>query len=271
MTQDYPLVNGDKERRRLKMQAAALVPLTERMLAGAGIGPGSRVLELGCGGGDVTRLIAHRVGSAGEVLAMDRDPSQVEAAAECVLSAGHRNVKFVVAEMENFQPQGMFDAVVGRYFLLYMPNPEATIDAAVKWVRPGGCLAFLEMDFFRGVRSRIWPPASAETNQALEFIGDVLLDAGINADMATRLPSILSRHGEVEAEVSAPIQFGAASVELPLEAVRSVIPVARKLGRADADRHNVDALLSAEWASRDGHTVTIPPLSVAAWVHVNRR
>lgn len=269
MTNTYPLASSDRERRRLKMQAEALVPLTERMLAGAGIGPGSRVLELGCGSGDVTLLIANRVGPTGEVIAMDRDPSQVDAAAERLNAAGHRNVRFVVAEMDGFQqPERTFDAVVGRYFLLYMSNPEATIDRAAQWLRPGGSLAFLEMDFFRGVRSRMWPPASAETNQAIEFIGDVMLDAGINSDMAARLPSILSHHGEVQAEISAPIQFGATSVELPLEAVRSVIPTARKLGRADADRHNVDALLCAELASRNAHTVTIPPMSVAAWVRI---
>jgi len=238
------------------------------MLTGAGIGPGSQVLEFGCGGGDFTLLLAKRVGSTGEVIAMDRDQSQVEAATERLHSAGHRNVKFVVADMESFQPLRTFDAVVGRYFLLYVSNPEATIDRAVKWLRPGGSLAFLEMDFFRGVRSRIWPPASVETIQAIEFIGDVMLDAGVNPDMAARLPSILSQHGEVEAEISAPIQFGAASLELPLEAVRSVIPMARKLGRADSDHHNVDALLSAELASRDDHTVTIPPMSVAAWVRI---
>lgn len=268
MTNTYPLASTDRERRRLKMQAEALIPLTERMLTGAGIGPGSRVLEFGCGSGDVTLLIADRVGPTGEVIAMDRDPSQVEAATERLNSAGHRNVKFVVAEMEGFQPERTFDAIVGRYFLLYMSNPEATIAQAVQWLRPGGSLAFLEMDFFRGVRSRMWPPASVETSQAIEFIGDVMLDAGINSDMAARLPSILSHYGEVQAEISAPIQFGAASVELPLEAVRSVIPTARKLGRADADRHNVDALLCAELASRNAHTVTIPPMSVAAWVRI---
>jgi hypothetical protein len=124
------------------------------------------------------------------------------------------------------------------------------------------------MDFFRGVRSRIWPPAGDKTVQAIEFVGEVMLAAGIQADMAVRLPSALSRYGDVRAEASAPLQFGAASVELPLSAVRSVIPTARRLGRADADLHDVDALIAEEVAKRDKHTVTIPPLSVAAWVRV---
>ena len=102
----------------------------------------------------------------------------------------------------------------------------------------------------------------------LRLVGEVMLAAGIQADMAVRLPSALSRYGDVRAEASAPLQFGAASVELPLSAVRSVIPTARRLGRADADLHDVDALIAEEVAKRDKHTVTIPPLSVAAWVRV---
>jgi len=269
MTRDYPLESTDRERRRLRLQAEALVPLTERMLSGAGVGPGSRVLELGCGGGDVTELIARRVGPTGSVVALDRDPAQVAMATGRLHAAGHRNVEFVVSDMADHRPAGLFDAVVGRYVLIYVPDPEASVAQAARWLRPGGSLAFLEMDFFRGVRSRIWPPASNETVQAIEFIGDVMLDAGTQADMAARLPSLLSRHGDVTAELSAPIQFGAASVELPLEAVRSVMPTARKLGRADAGRHDVDRLLAAEVSGRDRHTVTVPPLSVAAWVRVN--
>lgn len=266
--EEYPLQSCDSERRRLKMQAEALIPLTERMLKEAGIGPGARVLELGCGGGDVTVLLANLVGPAGEVLAIDRDPAQIDSATSRIAAAGFKNVKFVVTEMDDLEPSQMFDAVVGRYFLLYIPNPESAIARAATWVRPGGAMAFLEMDFFRGVRSSIWPPASAETNRAIEFIGDVMLDAGINPHMAARLPSMLARYGEVKTEAAAPLQFGARSIELPLEAVRSVIPMARKLGRADADRYDVDALLASELAGRDDSTVTVPPMSIAASVRL---
>ena len=265
---NYPLHSSEKERGRLKMQGLAILPLTENMLAGAGIKPGSQVLELGCGSGDMTLLLAHRVGPNGEVVALDRDQAQLDAAALRVADAGFRNVKFVLADLDNFEPTRTFDAIAGRYFLLYVASPEAAIARVAKWVRPGGTMAFLEMDFFRGVHSSIWPLASPETHQAIVFIGDVMLDAGINPHMAARLPSILTRYGSVQVQTSAPPQYGARSIELPLEAVRSVTPVARKLGRADADHHDVDALLARELAGRDEHTVTVPPLSVAAWVQL---
>ncbi len=265
---NYPLHSSDKERHRLRMQAQAIQPLTERMLTGAGVSKGSRVLELGCASGELTLLLASRVGPGGEVVAMDRDPVQIEAAALRLTAAGFHNVRFVTSELDAFEPAQTFDAVVGRYFLLYIPDPEAAVARVAPWVRPGGAVAFLEMDFFRGVHSSIWPPASPEVRQAIVFIGDVMLDAGINPHMAARLPSILTHYGRVQAETSAPLQFGASSVELPLEAVRSVMPMARKLGRADADRYDVDALLAKELAHRDDRTVTVPPMSIAAWVRL---
>jgi cyclopropane fatty-acyl-phospholipid synthase-like methyltransferase len=73
MSETYPLASTERERRRLEMQSQALVPLTERMLSGASITAGARVIELGCGSGEVTRLIASRVGPGGKVLALDRD------------------------------------------------------------------------------------------------------------------------------------------------------------------------------------------------------
>lgn len=268
ISENYPLRSSDRERRRLTMQAESLTPFTEKMFSGACIGPGSRVLEIGCGGGDLTLLLADRVGAGGEVIALDRHPKQVDAAASRIAAAGFRNVQFITHDMDQFEPGRTFDAVVGRYFLLYVADPELVIARAAKWVRNGGYMAFLEMDFFRGVHSSIWPPAGPETNKAIKFIGDVMLDAGINPYLAARLPSMLTRYGKVHAETSAPLQFGANSIELPLEAVRSVIPMARKLGRADAEDYDVDKLLASELVGRDDRTVTVPPLAVAAWVRI---
>jgi ubiquinone/menaquinone biosynthesis C-methylase UbiE len=268
MTKTYPLESSERERRRLKLQGDALIPLTERMLELAGVGPGSRVLELGCGGGDVTLLLGRRVGRSGSVLAIDSNREQIDYAEARVTEAGLRNVTFAHVDLNEFNPTERYDAVVGRYILIYVENPEKIVERASQWVVPGGAMAFLEMNFFRGVRSTIWPQASAMTNRAIEFIADVMLDAGIIPHMAARLPSMLARYGRVQTETAAPLQFGASSVELPLEAVRSVIPVAHKLGRIDADYYDVDALLADELVGRDHRTVTVPPLSVVASVRL---
>jgi cyclopropane fatty-acyl-phospholipid synthase-like methyltransferase len=59
---DYVLGHTSAEQQRLIRQARALAPLTERFLRDAGISSGMRVLDIGCGMGDVTMIVAQLVG-----------------------------------------------------------------------------------------------------------------------------------------------------------------------------------------------------------------
>jgi hypothetical protein len=67
-------IRGLSERgiRRLMLQAAIPRPITERLLRGAGIRHGMRVLGLGCGAGDLALLAAELVGVSGSVVGLDR-------------------------------------------------------------------------------------------------------------------------------------------------------------------------------------------------------
>jgi ubiquinone/menaquinone biosynthesis C-methylase UbiE len=78
MTQaTYILGHSHAEIRRLMLQAAILRPFTERLLRNAEIGPGMRVLDLGCGAGDVSMLAAELVGASGSVVGIDRNPQVI--------------------------------------------------------------------------------------------------------------------------------------------------------------------------------------------------
>jgi len=77
---DYVLGYTSVEQQRLIRQARVLAPLTERFLRDAGISSGMRVLDVGCGMGDVTMIAAQLVGSAGQVTAIDLDQASIETA-----------------------------------------------------------------------------------------------------------------------------------------------------------------------------------------------
>jgi cyclopropane fatty-acyl-phospholipid synthase-like methyltransferase len=62
---------GEEELARLEAQGAALVPATRMIPAEAGIRAGMRVLDLGCGAGDVTFVAADLVGPDGSVVGVD--------------------------------------------------------------------------------------------------------------------------------------------------------------------------------------------------------
>src|SRR5258708_28860788 len=69
----YILGHSKQELRRLMLQAENLRPITARLLREAGLAPGMRVVDLGCGVGDVAVLAAELGGPTGTVIAIDRN------------------------------------------------------------------------------------------------------------------------------------------------------------------------------------------------------
>jgi ubiquinone/menaquinone biosynthesis C-methylase UbiE len=141
---DYPLGNTDAEHERLIRQAGLVAPTTERLFREAGIGPGQRVLDIGSGVGDVAMLVARLVGSSGEVVGIERDPKSVAKARARVNGAGLHNVRFKESDVGNIRDEKPFDAAVGRFILMYLPDPVAALRSISRLVRHGGVLVFQE-------------------------------------------------------------------------------------------------------------------------------
>ena len=76
----YVMGHTDRERRRLALQASVINPLTDNFLRRAGVSAGMRVLELGCGIGEVSLIAARLVGPHGHVHCIDIDGPGLEIA-----------------------------------------------------------------------------------------------------------------------------------------------------------------------------------------------
>src|SRR5882724_6478380 len=111
----YALGHQDREVDRLEFQSRVIEPVTRRLIRECGIGPGMRVLEIGCGAGDVSILLAEAVGETGRVVAFDRESRAIGTAKARALARGHRQIEFVVASDEAFPERPAFEAVIGRY------------------------------------------------------------------------------------------------------------------------------------------------------------
>jgi ubiquinone/menaquinone biosynthesis C-methylase UbiE len=145
---NYVLGQSTYEQERLMLQARILRPYTERFFRAAGLQPGMRVLELGSGVGDVALLVGDIVGPCGHVLGLDRDAMALERARQRTVEQGCSSwVSFQTTNLQEFSTSQQFDAVVGRYVLLYQPDPAATLRHLIRFVRPGGIVAFHEVDF----------------------------------------------------------------------------------------------------------------------------
>src|SRR6185312_1026158 len=137
----YAMGHTDRERRRLSLQARFLNPLTQDFFVRAGIRPGMRVLDLGCGVGDVSLVASRLVGPGGSVTGIDMDASAVEVARERAQAEGLSHATFVHSDLLSFTTAAPFDAVVGRLILIHTPDPAAVIRRAVSLLAPGGIVA----------------------------------------------------------------------------------------------------------------------------------
>jgi SAM-dependent methyltransferase len=127
--------------RRVQLDSVTGKPLSrDRLVAGTGWRldelRGERVLEVGCGAGRFTEVLA---AAGAEVLAVDSSEA-VDAAAETV--AGAANVRLAQADLFDlpFAP-GSFDRVLCYGVVQHTPDPRAAFLAVAAMVRPGGLLA----------------------------------------------------------------------------------------------------------------------------------
>jgi SAM-dependent methyltransferase len=181
---------GQEELDRLEAQGAALAPATRMIFAEAGIRPGMRVLDLGCGAGDVTFVAADLVGPDGFVVGVDRSP---DALARARLRAGQRGltqVQFVEGDINDPAPGGPFDAMVERLVLWLVPDPAALLRRQATVLRPGGLVVPVEADFSM-MRSL---PENPEFTQRTSWVIEALARAGI-VGLGPRLWAIVQEAG----------------------------------------------------------------------------
>jgi ubiquinone/menaquinone biosynthesis C-methylase UbiE len=180
LPRDYVLGHTAQEQLRLIRQARILAPATEHFLRDAGIVSGMRVLDIGCGMGDVTMLLAQLVGSAGRVVSIDQDQASIETARTRVGALGFDNATFHCADIQSYWDDEPFDAIVGRLVLEFQPDPAATIGRLCGLLRPGGTLALQEPSW------RIWLAYSAHLplrTAVTTLIRDTFRAAGVNTEM----------------------------------------------------------------------------------------
>lgn len=188
----YALGSTDDEHERLIRQARWLAPHTEKCFREAGIKSGQRVVDLGSGVGDVALLLAALVGSTGEVVGVERDERSIARSRERVVEAGLHNVTFTQSDVTQLPTGKPFDAAVGRYILMFVPDPASVLRSLSRLLRPGGILAFQEphLDLFLEA-TRPFPLWSA----CASLMEDVFRRSGANARIGPELPQVFQNAG----------------------------------------------------------------------------
>ncbi|MGH2885725.1 MAG: class I SAM-dependent methyltransferase [Solirubrobacteraceae bacterium] len=132
----------DVERTRLRLLEEYHDPVSASQLDAIGVGEGWHCLDVGAGGGSVTRMLAERIGRAGSVLAVDLDTSLLDELASDLVEVRRLDL------MRDQFPEAAFDLVHARLLLMFLSPRLGALERLVNAVHadyisrsaPGGSL-----------------------------------------------------------------------------------------------------------------------------------
>jgi ubiquinone/menaquinone biosynthesis C-methylase UbiE len=166
--------------------------LVDAAMERGGLGPGSRVLEVGCGTGKLTELLAAR---GLLVDAVDPGPNMIEAARKRV--GANDSVRFHVTRFEDVNlPEAAFAALFSATAFHWL-DPEVAWRKAASHLEPGGMLALLTHIGLQDERS-------AEANEGFRALlqkhaPEVAEALGPHRDLETILAGVDERRGNASA------------------------------------------------------------------------
>lgn len=182
-THEYELGHTEYELNRLNTQAKLVDPITRQYFREAGIGEGMRVLDVGSGAGDVAFLVAELVGERGQVVGTDRSAVAIAAATSRAKAKGLSHVSFRVGDPAELSFERSFDAIVGRYVLMFNSDPAALLRGAIRHARSGGIVVFHEPSW-TSVRSS---PAASLYDHCCQWIIQTFRKVGTDPDMGEHM------------------------------------------------------------------------------------
>lgn len=184
----YPIERREGEIERLRVQAEAMAPFAGSMLDMIGVKDGWSCLDVGCGPGGITALMAGRCGPSGQVVGLDMDPFFLEVAR----SDAAANVTFEHGDAYGSTlPDASFDLVHMRFVASTAGEPERLLAEAVRLARPGGVVALQEPD---GTTLNCYPPHPSWDVLKAALLG-AFRSVGADLTLASRLYHVMCGAG----------------------------------------------------------------------------
>ena len=198
---------------------------------------------------------------------MEINPQAIETARTRVRAAGYENIRFELGDVRDTLADGEFDAVIGRWVLMWVADPIALLYAAKGYLRPDGIIAFQESEFTFG------PTTFPETplfRQIVQWNAEMMDQGGPEFHMGFKLHKTFLDAGLPAPHLvfNTPVGSGPTWIgyEYLAETIRSLLPRLQQLGVAGSGEIEIDTMadrLRAEAGQAD--SVTTMPAVIGAW------
>ncbi len=235
----YVLRGGAAGAARLAVLGRVFWPTTHALLERVGVRSGMRVLDLGCGSGQVSVELARLVAPEGEVIAIDADAEVLKHARAL---ARERGVEVRFEQRDALEDDGHrdLDLAYARFLLSHVRDPAATLARMRRTLRPGGVLVVEDVDF---AGHFCHPPCAAFERYVELYVAAARL-RGADATIGPRLPALLREAGleAIEVDVVQPAFLdgdGKRIAQLTLDGIRDTVVAAGLASDAE-----IDALLA---------------------------
>ena len=208
MPAGYVLGNLAREIKRLEIQASIFNPISLQALSKAGIKKGMRCIDIGCGSGSVTKLMAEIVGKRGQVVGADIDEKYLE---YCRKINEYSNVNFIRDDISKsrLDEKESFDIVFSRFLFVHLKDSTSAVRSMKRLLKKGGAMVIQELDHAPG--SWLCYPEDSNVEALREVFvkllkssgGDplagrklykLLVDESLDADVSCYSPCLLMGH-----------------------------------------------------------------------------
>lgn len=217
MSTSYIIHGGDAGVRRLEFLARATWPGSQLFLEEAGLKSNMRVLEVGCGGGTITRLLMEEF-QLSQIVAVDFDETAIQIAKNSKLKADFLHLDITQSSLKDL---GTFDFIYCRFVLSHLKSPSEALAKLKSILNPKGIIA-VEDTYFDGHFSI---PKNPAFDRYVELFKQSAQKRGAHPNIGPELPNLLREAGlfGVDLRVSSPAFIkgdGKQIANLTLRAIR---------------------------------------------------
>jgi ubiquinone/menaquinone biosynthesis C-methylase UbiE len=260
----YVMGRASEEYERLRRQSELLESITGSVLDRAGLSSGMSCLDVGCGPGEVMRLMADRVGPSGRVVGIDVDGRLGREALSVLKSKGYQQCSFIERDLGSLEQidSERFDLVFTRLLLMHLNDPILALRQMYCQLRPGGRIVVQDY-YFPTIDSYPAIEPLAEFSRVFFAAYD---QAGTETRMGIKLPGFF-----IEAGIGSPEGTDVTGFLLPIRVCsemlaavyRSVLPIALKNGVTTKERSL--SFFEDIRKTESGNCHILWPLLVSAW------